>query len=100
MPSDESLRATHFVYLLLCANGSIYVGQTHDLAARLARHRTGSGARHTAGIKPVELIYKEGPMAFAKAVARERQIKKWSRAKKVALAAGDLRLLRKLSKGS
>jgi predicted GIY-YIG superfamily endonuclease len=55
-------------------------------------------ARHTAGIKPVELIYQEGPMAHRDAVTRERQIKKWSRDKKLALAKGDMDRLRKLSK--
>jgi hypothetical protein len=62
---ELSNEATHFVYLRLCANGSIYVGQTRDLSARLVRHSSGSGARHTAGIKPVELIYKEGPISRA-----------------------------------
>ena len=46
----------------------------------------------------MELIYTEGPKPFAEAVARERQIKKWNRAKKLALAAGEFDLLRKLSK--
>jgi len=89
----------HYVYLLRCAIGTIYVGQTRDLQARLARNTSGTGARHTAGIKPVELIYQEGPMPLADAVVRERQLKKWSRAKKLALASGDLNRLRQLSKG-
>lgn len=93
-----SNEATHYVYLLRCANGTIYVGQTHNLAARLVRHCSGTGARHTAGIKPVELIYQEGPMPHRDAVTRERLIKKWSRDKKLALAKGDMDRLRKLSK--
>lgn len=97
IPPNEPTRATHYVYLLLCANGSIYVGQTQDISARLARHYSGTGARHTAGIVPVELIYKEGAMPFNDAVARERQIKKWSRAKKLALASGNIDRLRELS---
>ena len=91
--------ATHYVYLLRCANGTIYVGQTHDLESRLERHFTGTGARHTAGIKPIELIYTEGPMLHQDAIARERQLKKWRRAKKLALAGGDLEKLRALSRG-
>ena len=90
--------STHHVYLLRCANGTIYVGQTHDLKSRLKRHASGSAARHTAAIKPVELIYSEGPMPFPDALARERQLKKWSRAKKLALAAGNLDRLRQLSR--
>ena len=90
---------THHVYLLRCANGTIYVGQTHDLDKRMQRHASGTGARHTAQIIPTELIYSEGPMRYADAIARERQLKKWSRAKKLALANGDLERLRRLSRG-
>jgi putative endonuclease len=98
MENDLPSPATHFVYLLRCANGTIYVGQTHDLPARLARHLSGMGARHTGQVKPLEIIYTEGPMPHQDAVTRERQIKRWSRAKKLALASGDLARLRKLSK--
>ncbi|MEX0331509.1 MAG: GIY-YIG nuclease family protein [Puniceicoccaceae bacterium] len=91
---------THHVYLLRCANGTIYVGQTHDIESRMERHRSGTGARHTAQNKQFEVIYTEGPMSFKEAVARERQLKKWSRAKKQALANGDLDQLRKLSRGT
>jgi predicted GIY-YIG superfamily endonuclease len=90
--------STHYVYLLRCANGTIYPGQTHDLESRLQRHFTGTGARHTDQIKAIELIYTEGPIPFAGAVARERQIKKWSRAKKRALAGENLDQLMKLSR--
>lgn len=92
-------KSTHYVYLLRCTNGTIYVGQTHDLDERMERHASGTGARHTAQVKPVELIYTEGPMPHEEAIARERQIKKWSRAKKLALANGDLERLRRLSRG-
>ena len=98
MESELSTPAAHFVYLLRCANGTIYVGQTHDLPVRLARHLSGTGARPTGQVKPLEIIYTEGPMAHQDAVTRERQIKRWSRAKKLALASGNLDRLRKLSK--
>jgi putative endonuclease len=87
----------HYVYLLRCANGTIYTGLTHVLESRLKRHFTGAGARHTDQVKPIELIYTEGPMPYRDAVDRERQIKKWSRAKKIVLASGNLDQLRKLS---
>ena len=92
-------KPTHYVYLLRCTNGTIYVGQTHNLESRFQRHAAGTGARHTAQIKPKELIYSEGPMPHETAIARERQFKKWSRAKKLALANGDLERLRRLSRG-
>ena len=91
-------KPTHYVYLLQCTNGTIYVGQTQNLDKRLNRHTTGTGARHTAQIKPVALIYTEGPMPYTDAIARERQLKKWSRAKKLALAKGDLDGFRYLSR--
>ena len=90
---------THYVYMVRCANGTIYTGQTHSLERRLERHFTGTGARHTDQVKPIELIYTEGPMPYADAVTRERQIKKWSRAKKLALAGDDMDQLRALSRG-
>lgn len=91
-------KPTHYVYLLSCTNNTIYVGLTRDLSNRLNRHNSGTGARHTAQIKPTELIYSEGPMPYEDAVARERQLKKWSRAKKLALANGELNRLRQLSR--
>jgi len=91
-------QSTHHVYMLLCSNGSIYVGQTRNIEKRLKRHLSGEGARHTAGIRPIRLLHEEGPMLLIEAISRERQLKKWSRAKKLALAAQDFELLRKLSK--
>jgi putative endonuclease len=91
-------KPTQYVYLLQCTNGTIYVGQTQNLDKRLNRHTIGTGARHTAQIRPKELIYTEGPMSYTEAIARERQLKKWSRAKKLALAKGDLDGLRYLSR--
>ena len=70
MQPSASTLATHFVYLLRCANGTIYVGQTHDLAARHERYRFGIGAHHVANIKPLEINYHEGTLSLADAVAR------------------------------
>ena len=91
---------TNYVYLLRCTNCTIYVGQTHDIESRMERHRSGTGARHTAQNKQFEVIYTEGPMSFDDALARERQLKKWSRAKKQALAGGNLDQLRQLSRSN
>jgi len=63
----------------------LYVGQSHDIAKRLGRHRDGSGARQTQQLKEFELVYVEGPMEPDAVIKRERQLKKWSRAKKRAL---------------
>ncbi|TVR52449.1 MAG: hypothetical protein EA425_04965 [Puniceicoccaceae bacterium] len=60
----------------------------------------GTGARHTRQIKDFSLVYTEGPMPSEGAVQRERQLKKWSRAKKLALIRGDAAALRILSKST
>ncbi len=85
------------VYILRCGNGSYYVGHTHDVAARYDRHVSKSGAMHTAQNGVERLIYSEMLATKQAAVKRELQIKRWSRAKKAALIAGDMNGLRSLS---
>lgn len=94
----EPVEGLCFVYILVGRNGSFYVGQTHDLNQRLARHRECTGARHTAQLDEFELVYFEGPMEIDSVIKRERQLKKWSRAKKLALICGDKEGLRCLSR--
>jgi len=86
-----------YTYILLCADNSLYVGHAHDLPARLDTHQAGRGARHTAGRGVARLIYAEEHATEKLAVTRELQIKKWSRAKKMALANADPERLRALS---
>lgn len=85
-----------FVYILRCADESFYVGETHDVAQRLAAHNKGCASTHTAKRRPVELAYVEPHVDRAAALDRERQLKGWSRSKKEALIAGDLEVLREL----
>jgi predicted GIY-YIG superfamily endonuclease len=87
-----------FVYILECANSSLYVGSTSNPRERFARHVAGDGASHTKKTPPTTVIYTEELASRAAAVCRERQLKGWSRAKKLALAAGDLARLRTLSR--
>ena len=86
-----------FTDILLCADNSFYVGHTHDLSARLARHSEGRGATHTATRGSPRLVYADEHATESAAIVRERQIKKWSRAKKAALVRGDCARLRQLS---
>ena len=85
------------VYLLLCRDGTYYVGHTDELEARLLQHQT-SDTGYTATRKPVELVWqgefesREGALAF------EQQIKGWSRAKKEALMAGDWERIQDLAR--
>lgn len=84
------------VYILRCADCSLYVGQTVDLDARLVKHNEGSASAYTATRRPVRLVYSESHVNTAKALERERQIKRWTRVKKEALISNDLALLKRL----
>jgi len=84
-----------FVYILACADGSLYIGETHDVRKRLARHNDGIAAAHTAKHRPVRLVYTERYDTRAECIARERQLKRWTRAKKEVLIAGDATALKK-----
>jgi predicted GIY-YIG superfamily endonuclease len=87
-----------WVYILQSADGSLYLGQTRDLRERIRKHRFGLGAKHTHDHAAPRLIFYEGPLAFEAAIQRERQLKGWSRAKKLALVTGDLVALKQLSR--
>jgi predicted GIY-YIG superfamily endonuclease len=85
------------VYLLRCADGSFYAGSCANVPARVATHNRGEGAAWTAARRPVELVYSESFPTRAAAISREKQLKRWSHAKKAALAIGDTELLRALA---
>jgi putative endonuclease len=78
-----------FVYILRCADDSLYIGSTTDVWRRLENHLDGKGSRYTAQRRPVRLAFYETHPTLEQAVARERQIKRWTRVKKEALIAGD-----------
>ncbi len=87
-----------FVYILRCADGAYYVGSTSDVDARIEAHNAGRGPSFTASRRPVTLAYSEPFDSMAPARRREVQVKKWSRAKKDALIAGDAKQLHALSR--
>jgi predicted GIY-YIG superfamily endonuclease len=86
-----------WVYILQTADGTYYVGQTHDLRERLRKHRLGLGSKHTHDHGAPRLVYAEPLSDLTVAVQRERQLKGWTRAKKAALIHGDFDRLRQLS---
>jgi len=88
----------HYLYVLRCADSSLYVGSTQDLDARLRAHNDGVGAAYTFKRRPVNLVYSEVFESAADALRREHQIKRWSRGKKEALIIGDVNRLKGLSK--
>lgn len=75
----------HFVYILECADLTLYVGCTNNLEKRLMEHNNSkSGAHYTKIRRPVILRYSETFPNLAKARAREAEIKKWRRGEKLA----------------
>jgi predicted GIY-YIG superfamily endonuclease len=89
----------HFwIYLLRCRDGSFYVGHTDDLERRLAQHQAGTFEGYTRKHRPVTLVWSEAVGTREEALAFERRIKGWTRAKKEALIAGDWARISWLSK--
>ena len=80
---------TAYTYLLRCADGTLYCGWTNDLAARLAAHNSGKGAKYTRARRPVRLVYSEPHPTRGEAMRREAAIKRLSRAEKEALLAAQ-----------
>lgn len=76
-------------YLLRCSDGSFYAGHTDNLEIRIAQHHAGSIPGYTAMRQPLQLVWSETFGTREEALAAERRIKGWSRAKKQALIAGD-----------
>jgi len=74
------------VYMLRCADGTLYTGATNDLAARVARHGAGKGAAYTRSRLPVALAWWEDACDRSAALRREAAVKKLRRAAKIALA--------------
>jgi predicted GIY-YIG superfamily endonuclease len=79
----------HYVYLLRCADHSLYVGETSDLQTRQRHHNEGGGGSYTAQRRPVQIIYAEQYGSREDALRRERQIKRWTSRKKELLVSGN-----------
>ena len=88
-----------YVYMLRCADGSYYVGSTRaSLEQRVGQHNAGTFDGYTKSRRPVELVLSQFFERITDAVAAERQIKGWSRAKKEALIRGDFEALKVLAR--
>jgi putative endonuclease len=78
----------HHTYILRCADDTLYVGCTNDLKKRLHEHNHAkAGAKYTHGRRPVVLAYSEKHRTLAKARAREAELKRLTRAEKLAIIA-------------
>lgn len=80
-------RQRWFVYLVRCADGSLYTGCTNDLGKRLAAHDAGRGARYTRSRRPVTLAYWVGVRGRSRALSKEARLKQLTRGEKLALLA-------------
>ncbi|WP_049981519.1 GIY-YIG nuclease family protein [Halolamina rubra] len=79
----------HHVYVLSCADETLYTGYTTDVARRVAEHDAGEGAKYTRGRTPVELVHVESFETRSAAMSREHEIKQLSRPEKERLVAGS-----------
>jgi putative endonuclease len=83
--SDEEGAVHWTVYMLECADKTLYTGITNNLDRRMAAHVAGKGARYTKGWGPFRLVYRETCAGRAEASRRETAIKVLARAKKLRL---------------
>jgi putative endonuclease len=101
VPSNvEGSRGIPFVCILRLRSGDLYVGCSIDCEKRFHDHEAGTACRTTKADPPASLLLIEIHPDFPSARSREAQIKKWSRAKKLALARGDFASLRNLARSN
>lgn len=76
-----------YVYIMTNRSGTLYTGVTNDLARRVCEHKEGTGSRFTAKYRLTRLRYFEETRNVQAALAREKQLKSWTRAQKLELIA-------------
>lgn len=88
----------YYVYILQCNDGLTYTGITNNISRRFTEHQKGLNKEcFTYKRRPVELIFHQGFNDAVQAIYFEKKIKKWSGKKKLALANGELDMLRILA---
>lgn len=80
-----------WVYMLECADKTLYTGWTNDIETRLAAHNAGRGAKYTRSRLPARLVYREACPNKSAALRRECAIKQMTRAQKCALVKSGVR---------
>ena len=73
----------YYVYMILCADKSVYTGITMDVNRRFAEHKEGKGGNYTRSHKPKKLLYREEVETRSEALKREAEIKSWSHEQKL-----------------
>ena len=76
------MESVWYLYILRCADGSLYTGITTNVERRFAAHSAGKGAKYTRGRGPLELVYREEYGSHSDALKREWQIKQLTREEK------------------
>ncbi len=87
-----------WTYMLHCADRSFYTGHTDDLQTRVAQHETGAIPGYTQNRRPIKLVWSQEFGTRMEALEAERQIKGWSRAKKLALIREDWKRISTLAR--
>lgn len=88
-----------WAYLLRCADDSYYAGHTDNLEHRIGAHDDGTLPGYTSTRRPIVLVWSQDFATREEALAAERQIKGWNRAKKEALIRGDWKDIQRLAWG-
>ena len=89
----------YYVYILHCADDSYYVGVTNNMERRLFEHESGyNSTSYTHSRLPVKLVFTQSFQYIDKAIAFEKQVKRWSRLKKEALIKDEWEKLPELAK--
>ena len=83
------MRHNYYVYILANRSRTLYVGVTKNQVRRLAQHRDGSPSSFTRRYAGYRVVHVEWTSDINAAIAREKQIKRWSRAKKIALIESE-----------
>jgi putative endonuclease len=78
-----------FVYILSNRSHTLYIGLTNNLQKRLSQHREGTAGSFTARYKIMRLVYFERLQYINNAINREKELKHWTRAQKIALIEAD-----------
>ncbi|HEX7340365.1 MAG TPA: GIY-YIG nuclease family protein [Rhodanobacteraceae bacterium] len=87
-----------YLYILRCANDSPYIGHTDNIDERMRQHDAGTAGSYTARRHPLKLLHAEEFETRYAALVMERKLKGWSRAKKLAYAAGDWDMVTRLAR--
>ncbi|SEQ66966.1 GIY-YIG nuclease family protein [Sphingobium sp. YR768] len=91
---------TFWAYMLHCADRSFYVGHSDNLEQRIAQHESGEIPGYTQTRLPIKLVWSQAFGTRMEALEAERQIKGWSRAKKLALIREDWTLISSLARSN